>query len=95
MGLAWLGPKSPLYPLCKGGFKPGGDSATMIHLTVNGKPRALEASTDLASFLASFAVNLQFVAVGYNGEVVKKERFSHIMLRQGDVLEIVRPVGGG
>ena len=67
----------------------------MISLTVNGKPRTLEASTDLASFLASFAVNLQFVAVGYNGEVVKKERFPHIVLRQGDVLEIVRPVGGG
>ena len=67
----------------------------MINLTVNGKPRNLEASTDLASFLAAFGVNLQFVAVGYNGEVVKKDRFPHILLRQGDVLEIVRPVGGG
>ena len=67
----------------------------MIRLTVNGKPRTLEASTDLASYLASFGLNLQFVAVGYNGEVVKKDRFAGILLRQGDVLEIVRPVGGG
>jgi len=67
----------------------------MISLTVNGKPRTLEAATDLASYLKSFGVNLQFVAVGYNGEVVKKDRFSEITLCQGDVLEIVRPVGGG
>ena len=67
----------------------------MISLMVNGKPRTLEASTDLASYLASFGLNLQFVAVGYNGEVVKKDRFAGIVLRQGDVLEIVRPVGGG
>ena len=67
----------------------------MISLTVNGKPRTLQASTDLASYLVSLGVNLQFVAVGYNGEVVKKDRFAGIVLRQGDVLEIVRPVGGG
>jgi sulfur carrier protein len=67
----------------------------MIHLLVNGKPRSLEGSTDLASYLATFGVNLKFVAVGYNGEVVKKEEFSAVWLQDGDVLEIVRPVGGG
>lgn len=67
----------------------------MMNLTVNGKPRVLEDSVDLVTFLLSFGVNLQHVAVGYNGEVIKKERFSDVTLRDGDVLEIVRPVGGG
>lgn len=67
----------------------------MINLTVNGKPRSLEESVDLASYLESFGVNLQFVAVGYNGEVIKKELYPEVDLRDGDVLEIVRPVGGG
>ncbi len=67
----------------------------MINLMVNGKPRELEASIDLAAYLDSFGFNLQYVAVGYNGEVIKKERFSNVTLRNGDVLEIVRPVGGG
>jgi len=40
-------------------------------------------------------LNLKFVAVGYNGEVVKKEAFPGLVLKDGDVLEIVRPVGGG
>ena len=67
----------------------------MISLLVNGKPRSLEDSTDLESYLASFGVNLKFVAVGYNGEVIKKEEFPGVWLRDGDILEIVRPVGGG
>ena len=67
----------------------------MIDLTVNGKSRPLEDSTDLETYLLSFGLDLQFVAVGYNGEVVKKESFADLELKDGDVLEIVRPVGGG
>ena len=67
----------------------------MINLKVNGKPREAEDNIDLATYLTAFDVNLRFVAVGYNGEVIKKEQFSKITLRNGDSLEIVRPVGGG
>ena len=67
----------------------------MIAMTVNGNPRELTASVDLATYLASLGVNLKHVAVGYNGEVIKKERYPQVKLQEGDVLEIVRPVGGG
>ncbi len=67
----------------------------MINLLVNGKERVLESSVNLETYLASFGVNLEHVAVGYNGEVVGKEHFPKVRLRDGDVLEIVRPVGGG
>ena len=67
----------------------------MINLTVNGKPRSIEESVQLEAYLKSFGVNLDHVAVGYNGEVIKKEEFSKVCLSDGDVLEIVRPVGGG
>ena len=67
----------------------------MINLTVNGKPRSTEDSIQLEAYLMSFGVNLDHVAVGYNGEVIKKEEFAKVRLRDGDVLEIVRPVGGG
>jgi sulfur carrier protein len=62
---------------------------------VNGKPRSIDDSIDLQTYLASFGVNLEFVAVGYNGEVIKKDEFDSVSLQEGDVLEIVRPVGGG
>ena len=67
----------------------------MINLTVNGKPRPIDSEVDLESYLVSFGLNMKVVAVGYNGEVVKKEAFSGLVLKDGDVLEIVRPVGGG
>ena len=67
----------------------------MLNLMVNGKPRELEESLDLVSFLVSYGVNLQHVAVGYNGIVLEKERFPETVLKEGDVLEIVKPVGGG
>ena len=67
----------------------------MINLMVNGKPRALDAAVDLVTYLTSFGVKLEHVAVGYNGEVIKKEQFAEVKLQDGDILEIVRPVGGG
>ncbi len=67
----------------------------MIKLTVNGKPRDVEGSTDLISFLESYEVNLQHVAVGYNGIVLEKEKYPEVLLKEGNVLEIVKPVGGG
>jgi sulfur carrier protein len=67
----------------------------VIDLMVNGKSRKVEENLNLQTYLTSFDVNLKFVAVGYNGEVIKKEHFPEIFLKNGDVLEIVRPVGGG
>ena len=73
----------------------GGPLPEMINLMVNGKPRPIDASIDLESYLDSFGLDLQHVAVGYNGEVVKREEFAGVTLQDGDILEIVRPVGGG
>ena len=67
----------------------------MISLTVNGKPRELPTPTGLVQFLEILDISTQFIAVGYNGEVLEKEGFDGITLVDGDVLEIVRPVGGG
>ena len=67
----------------------------MIRLTINGKPRELPAPTGLIQYLESLDLSTQFIAVGYNGEVIEKDNFHEITLSDGDVVEIVRPVGGG
>lgn len=67
----------------------------MINLTVNGKPRPIDDSMDLESYLDSYGLDLKHVAVGYNGDVLKREQYPEVVLRDGDILEIVRPVGGG
>ncbi|MBI4339966.1 MAG: sulfur carrier protein ThiS [Chloroflexi bacterium] len=67
----------------------------MIKLTVNGKPRELERPTPLLQFLQDHGIDSRFVAVAYNGTVLQKEEFAATTLDQGNVVEIVRPVGGG
>ena len=67
----------------------------MITLKVNGKLREIDEGLDLQSYLATIDVNMRFIAVGYNGQVVRKEDFGAVKLHPGDALEIVRPVGGG
>ncbi len=67
----------------------------MITLRVNGKHREVDDGLDLQSYLASIDVNMRFIAVGYNGQVIRKEDFASVKLNAGDALEIVRPVGGG
>ena len=67
----------------------------MITLTVNGKPTVLEKATALERFLQDHSINSQFVAVAYNGTVLRREEFATVILDQGDIVEIVRPVGGG
>ena len=66
-----------------------------VKLTVNGKAREIEGSQALLAFLEGLGVNLDFIAVAYNGEVLDKGDFPRVTLGEGDVLEIVKPVGGG
>lgn len=66
-----------------------------IQLTVNGKPREVEAGHTILQFLEAHAVNPLLVAVEYNGEIVRRNRFGEVPLAEGDRLEIIHMVGGG
>ena len=67
----------------------------MITLTVNGKPRDLAKPVTLDQFLHDNSIDIQFVAVAHNGNILRREEFSAVLLANEDVVEIVRPVGGG
>ena len=67
----------------------------MIELVVNGKPRTVERPLSLLEYLEELGVNPAIVAVEHNGEIIRRERYGETSLRDGDVLEIVRMVGGG
>jgi sulfur carrier protein len=72
-----------------------------MQLTVNGKPRDVDASAHggdsmpLLAMLAAFEVNPKLVAVAINGDVISKSDFSAATVREGDAIEVVRMVGGG
>lgn len=67
----------------------------MITLTVNGKPRELRSELLLPALLEQLGVDRRLVAVAHNGDVIPRDRYDVVRLRNGDTIEIVRMVGGG
>jgi thiamine biosynthesis protein ThiS len=67
----------------------------MIALTVNGERRELDGPIELIAFLESLGVDPRYVAVARNGDVLPREEWPETTLQDGDVLEVVRMVGGG
>jgi thiamine biosynthesis protein ThiS len=67
----------------------------MLNLTVNGKKREIGEVMTLLAFLQAHGVNPQLIAVEYNGEIIRRERYAEVTLAEGDRLEIVHMVGGG
>ncbi len=67
----------------------------MIPLVINGKPVELEAPTPLLDYLARLGVDPRAVAVEHNGQILERDAYESTVLRAGDVVEIVRMVGGG
>ena len=67
----------------------------MIHALVNGKQVELDGPTPLLDYLARLGVDPRAVAVERNSVIVERAAFESTVLTEGDVVEIVRMVGGG
>ena len=63
-------------------------------ITVNGQQVEAEGKT-LSAYLAEAGFDPKRIAVERNGEIVPKARYQETLLHDGDVLEVVRFVGGG
>ncbi len=66
-----------------------------IKVIVNGKYRELPPSLSVLGYLKSIGLEGRRVAVARNGEVVAAEMHGSAIIEDGDILEIVHPVGGG
>lgn len=67
----------------------------MITVLINGKGVNLVAPTPLLAYLERLGVDPRAVAVEYNAAIVERADYPSVLLDEGDVLEIVRMVGGG
>ena len=68
---------------------------TTISLTLNGEPRRVAAGSSVAELVGELGLNRQKVAVERNMEIVPRSTLAHVILSDGDILEIVHFVGGG
>jgi sulfur carrier protein len=64
-------------------------------VVVNGKPMELPDGLTIEELLVRLAVRREYMAVAWNREVTPKAQYAAAVLRDGDKIEIVRPMGGG
>lgn len=67
----------------------------MIKLQINGEPTELENEITLSAFLQAKGIKPQMVVVEHNAAIPDRNTWDKIVLADGDVLEIVKFMGGG
>jgi sulfur carrier protein len=67
----------------------------MIGLQVNGKAVELPGPMALLDYVRGLGVDPRGIAVEVNGEILERDDYAACALHEGDVVEIVRMVGGG
>ena len=67
----------------------------MISVTINGKQYELDGPTRVVDYLEDRGLANRSLAVAINGDVLPRGDFAGVTIRDGDQVEIVRPVGGG
>ena len=65
-----------------------------MQISVNGQAEQVDIQS-LEDYLTARGLLGRRIAVEHNGEIVPKSQFAHVMLEDGDVLEIVQAIGGG
>lgn len=66
-----------------------------MNVTVNGRPMELPEGVTIDALLARLKVQREYTAVALNREVAPKALYAETVLKDGDKVEIVRPMGGG
>ena len=73
-----------------------GDAAVLfMKIVVNGKDLEVADGLNVEGLLVQLNVKRQYTAVAVNREVTPKSAYEATVLREGDRVEIVRPMGGG
>ncbi len=67
----------------------------MTTIQINGESRTYEESLTIAQLLELLGVPAETVLVECNRQVLPRDRFDARQIEEGDVLELVRFVGGG
>jgi len=66
-----------------------------MKIVVNGKDLEVADGLNVEGLLVQLNVTRKYMAVAVNREVTPKSAYESTVLRDGDRVEIVRPMGGG
>lgn len=66
-----------------------------MKVTVNGEPRELDGTLNVAGLIVALGLDTRKVAVERNLEIVPRSAYENVAVLDGDAFEIVRFIGGG
>lgn len=66
-----------------------------MKITCNGETREIPPDTTLVSFIRDMGLNPDTVVAECDGRIVKRDEYDTLVLQEGNVLELIRFVGGG
>ena len=67
----------------------------MADIVFNGKKRDVKDNTNIDEFITTNNYKPEHVVVELNEEIIPKERYKEIILKDNDVLEVLSFMGGG
>ena len=66
-----------------------------MKITCNGETKDIDHGTTLVALIKNFDLNPDTVVVECDGRIVKRDEYDTLELKEGNVIELVRFVGGG
>jgi sulfur carrier protein len=76
-------------------YERGAAVFVFMRITVNGSEMEVAEGLSVETLLAQLAVKREYTAVAVNREITPRAAYAAVALREGDRVEIVRPMGGG
>ncbi|HSM60659.1 MAG TPA: sulfur carrier protein ThiS [Longimicrobiales bacterium] len=70
-----------------------GNGTVRVHL--NGKDREVASGMSVRALLESLELHPSLVVVELNREILERDRYADVPVREGDNIELVHFVGGG
>jgi sulfur carrier protein len=64
-------------------------------VTVNGEKKDVDEGLNLMRLIETFGLNPKATAVQHNEDIVRREDLNARVLQDGDIIELIRIVGGG
>jgi thiamine biosynthesis protein ThiS len=66
-----------------------------INIRVNGEAREVSGGMTVQEMLRALDLQPAMIVVEHNGEIVRRDRYDEVEVREGDAFELVHFVGGG
>ncbi len=66
-----------------------------MEITLNGKEKTISPSLNIETLLEQLKVNPKTVVVELNLDIIDKNKYNRVKLKENDKVEIVHFVGGG